>query len=546
MSKNINVDTSSDDAGLLELDALIIGAGVSGLYQLHLLREMGLSVRICEAGANVGGTWFWNRYPGARLDSESPSYQYLFSEELYKNWTWTERFAAQSEVEAWLNYVADSLNLRPDIDFEATVSSAVWDEGSHRWSVRTSRGDRYKPRFLIACCGMLSAPLTEQFPGQERFEGEIFHTARWPSAGVDLAGKRVGVIGTGATGIQVVQALSDSARELTVFVRTPHYALPMGNVTYSSADVETYKANFSTLKERLPVSFGGFDFAPEHRWADLSPAERTAALERHYAEGSLRLWLASFAELFVDEEVNAEISEFVRAKMRHRLGDDRLSAILVPTDYGFGTRRVPLESGFLETFLRANVHAVSVKANPITAITSSGLQLADGTVHDLDVIIMATGFDAGTGAFARIDFQGRNGLSLRDHWQKNVTSAFGLQVNGFPNLFMTGAPLAPSAALCNMPICLQFQNEWIADCIRHVLESGREAIEPSADIEKAWVEHHDLVASSVLISKTDSWYVGSNVAGKPRRLLAYAGGADAYRTRCLDVAESGYAGFDFT
>lgn len=529
---------------VVELDVLIIGAGVSGLYQLHLMREKGLTARICEAGSGIGGTWFWNRYPGARLDSESPSYQYLFSDELYRNWSWSERFATQTEVEAWLNYVADSLVLRQDIDLDTAVTSAVWDESILRWTVQTSRGTTLRTRFVIACCGMLSAPLTDQFPGQQLFKGQIFHTARWPATGADLAGKRVGVIGTGATGIQVVQALAPVAGELTVFVRTPHYALPMQNVRYSAVDIEAYKSNFRALQDRLPISFGGFDFAPEYAWRDLSPERRLEILEACYADGSLKFWLASFAELFVDEEVNAEISAFIRAKMRARLNDDRLSEILVPADYGFGTRRVPLENGFLEAFLQPNVHAVPVKSNPIAAVTPTGLQLADGTVHELDAIIMATGFDAGTGAFARIDFRGRDGLSLRDHWQKGVSTAFGLQMNGFPNLFMTGAPLAPSAALCNMPICLQFQNEWIADCIEHVLENGGHVIEPTAQIEREWVEHHDLVADSVLMSKTDSWYVGSNVAGKPRRLLAYAGGAGAYRTRCLEIAESGYSGFD--
>ncbi|UPJ65848.1 NAD(P)/FAD-dependent oxidoreductase [Bradyrhizobium sp. 191] len=524
------------------LDALVVGAGVAGLYQLYRLREQGLSVRAIDAASGVGGTWYWNRYPGARFDSEAYIYQYLFSEELYKGWSWSEKFPGQPEIERWLNYVADRLDLRKDIQFNTTVKSAHFNEATQRWLVTTDGGDVIDTQFLVTCCGMLSAPYVS-FPGQETFKGRLFHTARWPKQPVDLAGKRVGIIGNGATGIQVIQTIAGDVRHLKAFVRTPQYIIPMKNPKYSAADAQAYKSKFEHFKQRLPHTFTGFEYDFEHAWAGLSPEKRREVIEDCWNDGSLKLWISSFAELFFEEAVNAEISEFVREKMRERLKDPKLCDLLIPADYGFGTHRVPLEQNFLEAFHRPNVEIVSVKNNPIERVTPNGIQTADGTVHELDIIILATGFDAGTGALTRIDIRGRGGRSLREDWARDIRTTMGLQVHGYPNLFTTAVPLAPSAALCNMTTCLQQQVEWIDNCIRYMRAKDLKVIEPTKDAEDGWVAHHDEIANATLIAKTNSWYLGSNVEGKPRRVLSYCGGVGAYRQKCDEVAASGYQGF---
>lgn len=526
-----------------KFDAVVVGAGVAGLYQLYRLREQGLKVRAIDAAAGVGGTWYWNRYPGARFDSESHIYQYLFSEELYKGWSWSEKFPGQPEIERWLNYIADRLDLRKDIQFGTVVKSAHFNDATQRWLVTTDRGDVIDTQFLITCCGMLSAPHVS-FPGQETFKGQLFHTARWPREPVEFGGKRVGVIGNGATGIQVIQTIAGEVGHLKVFVRTPQYMIPMKNPKYSEEDAEAYKSKFQHLTERLPHTFTGFEYDFEHAWADLTPERRREVIEDCWNDGSLKLWISSFAELFFDAEVNAEISGFVREKMRERLKDPKLCDALIPADYGFGTHRVPLEQNFLEAFHRPNVEIVSVKANPIERVTPTGIQTADGTVHELDVIVLATGFDAGTGALTRIDIRGRGGRSLKEDWSKDIRTTMGLQVHGYPNLFTTAVPLAPSAALCNMTTCLQQQVEWIDDCIRFVRTKNLKVVEPTKDAEDGWVAHHDETANATLIAKTNSWYLGSNVEGKPRRVLSYCGGVGAYRQKCDEVAANGYQGFN--
>ncbi|HEY5856781.1 MAG TPA: NAD(P)/FAD-dependent oxidoreductase [Aldersonia sp.] len=525
------------------LDALIIGAGVAGLYQLHMLREMGLDVRAYDTATDVGGTWYWNRYPGARFDSEAYIYQYLFSEDLYKNWSWSQRFPDQPEIERWMHYVADTLELRRDISFSTTITSAEYNEESGRWTVRTADGETIDTQFLITCCGMLSAPLQDLFPGQQDFRGPIFHTSRWPREGADLAGKRVGVVGTGATGIQVIQTIADVVAELTVFVRTPQYAIPMTNPSYDAADVAAYKDRFEELRSTLPHTFTGFEYDFKYVWADLSAERRHEVLEEIYENGSLQLWLASFAEMFFDEDVSEEVSEFVREKMRARLNDPELCDLLIPQDYGFGTHRVPLETNYLEVYHRPHVSAVGVRENPISRIVPEGVLLADGTLHELDVIILATGFDAGTGALTRIDIRGRDGRSLKEDWSRDIRTTMGLSVHGYPNMLTTAVPLAPSAALCNMTTCLQQQTEWINEAIRYMRDNDFTVIEATKEGEDAWVAHHDETADANLISKTNSWYTGSNVEGKPRRVLSYTGGVGTYRQKTLEAAAAGYKGF---
>lgn len=538
-------DATAPEAVSRSVDAVIIGAGVAGLYQLYQLREAGLDVVGLEAASDVGGTWYWNRYPGCKFDSDSLIYQYLFDKDLYEGWTWSERFPTQPEIERWMHYITDRLDLRKDFLFDRAVTQASYDEDSGRWTVKTAAGDVIDAQFVIGCTGMLSAPLEDRFPGQKSFKGRIFHTARWPREEIDLTGKRVGVVGIGATGIQVIQTIADRVAQLKVFVRTPQYVLPMKNPKFGPGEVRAYKERFEEMQRVLPHTFTGFHHDFEVKWADSTPEQRDARIREFYEDGSLKLWLSGFSEIFHDAEVGEEVSKYVRARMAERLQDQDLIDVLVPTseDYTFGTHRVPLESNYLEAYRRDNVEAISVKNNQIAEITPEGIKLQDGTLHELDVIILATGFDAGSGALSRIDITGRDGRKLRDEWASEIRTTLGMQKEGFPNFFMTGAPLAPSAALCNMTTCLQQQTEWITDCIGHVRAAGKSVIEPTDEGEEAWVRHHDEIAEATLIAKTNSWYTGGNVPGKPRRVLSYCGGVGGYRQRCAEAADSGYQGF---
>lgn len=525
------------------LDAVVLGAGVAGLYQLHQLREQGLNVKVFDAAGDVGGTWWWNRYPGARFDSEGYIYQYLFDEKLYKEWAWSQKFPGQPEIERWMHYVTDRLDLRRDIRFNARITAAHYDEDHGRWTVHTDQGDVVDTQFFISCAGMLSAPL-KNIEGTDDFNGELVFSSSYPAEGLDLAGKRVGVVGVGATGIQIIQTIASEVGHLTVFARTPQYALPMKNPTYTEADQDWYHGRFEELRKTIPHTFTGFEYDFEHAWADCTPQQRQEILEEIYRDGSLKLWLAGFGEMFFTEEVSDAVSEFVRNKMIERLnGDQHLIDTLVPTDYGFGTHRVPLENGYLEVYHQDNVDLVNVRKNPIDRITESGIRLADGTEHELDVIILATGFDAGTGALTRIDIRGRDGRSLADEWGRDIRTTMGLAKHGYPNLLTTAVPLAPSAALCNMTTCLQQQTEWISGAIKDLKADGKTTIEPTAEGEDAWVAHHEEVASATLVPKTTSWYLGSNVPGKPRRMLSYIGGVGTYRQKCEEEAANGYPAF---
>lgn len=537
---------SAENGKVTYLDAMVIGAGVAGLYQLYRLREMGLTVRAYDTASGVGGTWYWNRYPGARFDSQAEIYQYWFSEELYKSWQPTERFPAQPETEQWLNFVANRLDLKKDIQFNTRIAAAHFCEESGHWRVTTEAGETINTQYLISCCGMLSAPLSDRFPGQTDFNGQIYHTGLWPKDPVDFSGKRVAVVGTGATGIQVIQTIAPAVGSMKVFVRTPQYVIPMRNPKYSKEDWEKWGTQFHQLKKRVRETFAGFDYDFDAGpWAEKTPDERQAVLEQLWEDGSLAMWLASFPEMFFDEQVNEVVSEFVRIKMRERLQSrPDLCNLLIPTDYGFGTHRVPLESKYLEVYLQPNVEAVDCKQSPIKRIVPEGIQTADGKIHEVDIIVLAVGFDAGSGALSRIDIRGRDNRSLREQWKQEIRTSMGLQIHGYPNLFTTGAPLAPSAALCNMTTCLQQQVDWITGCIEFAIQHGKQVVEASKEFEDDWVQHHDETAAKTLVVKTDSWYMGSNVDGKPRRLVSYIGGVGNYHRRCDEIAAQGYPGFE--
>lgn len=471
-------------------------------------------------------------------------YQYWFSETLNNAWDWSERFPAQPETERYLNFVADRYALRNHVHFSTRVLACDFDESRSRWQVRTDEGITLDTKYLISCAGTLSTPLKNLFEGEASFTGEVYHTAHWPKQPVAFTGKRVGVIGTGATGIQVIQTIAPQVKALTVYQRTAPYAIPMRNQRYTDVDRAALKSRFHQIKQQVRNSFVGFDFDFTYgSYHDAPPQERREILEMLWDDGSLALWAGSYGEIFTDEAVNKEVSAFVRQKMSERIKDPALIEQLVPTDYGFGTRRVPLDTGYLETFLRPNVSIVDIKKAPIEHIVENGVQTADGKVHELDVLILATGFDASTGALTQIDIRGRGEQLLRDEWAHDLRTTLGLMVHKFPNLFLTAAPLSPEAALCNAPTCLQHQVEWITDCILFLENNQRDSIEPTQEQQDQWVAHHDEAASTSLLAKTRSWYTGANVNGKPKRLLAYAGGVNVYREHCDAVAARAYADF---
>lgn len=532
---------------VIETDAVVIGAGVAGLYQLHRLREAGFSVCCADAAPDIGGTWHWNCYPGARLDSPSYTYQYWFSEDIYNDWEWSERFATQPEIKRYFKYVADKLNLWPNITLNTRIKSATWDATDRIWRIASECGQQWRARYLISCMGMLSAPNTPLFPNQEAFEGTILHTARWPQDGVDLSGKRVGVVGVGATGIQVIQTIAPEVAELYVFQRTPQYAVKMNNHPLTKKDHDFWRSQYPTMRHSLHTTFGGFEWnIPEVGVAaDMTPAERLEILEDCWQDGSLKMWVGTYPEVLADEAINAEASDFVRAKIRARIDDPPIADKLIPQHYGFGTYRVPLETNYYDAFNRANVHLVDVKANPIEGFSSQGLR-AGGEEYPLDVLIFATGFDAGTGALSRVDVRGTDGQSLGDLWRKDIRSTLGLQVHGFPNLFTVAGPLAPSTAFCNMTTCLQQQVDWVTDAILFMRKNGKSQMEASAEKEEEWIQHHDEIAESTLLMSTNSWYTGANIEGKPRRLLSYVGGVGVYREICEEIRANNFAGFHIT
>lgn len=534
---------SSTQCAEHDYDAIVVGAGIAGLYAVHRLREIGLRVRGIEAAPAVGGTWYWNCYPGARVDSQSYIYQYWFSDDLIKEWDWAERFPPQAEVERYLNFVADKFELRTAYQFDTRVNSADWDNEGQRWSIGTDKGATLSAKYFISCTGMLSEPKAPTFPGQDSFKGPVVHTARYPREGLDLKGKRVGVIGCGATGIQLIQTIASEVESLTVFQRTASYGVAMHNEQFDDATRDYWRSKAGELQEKVYNSFVGFDYDFEHgSWYEQTPEQRLQVLEEKWQEGSLSMWVGTYPELFTDEAVNAEISDFVRQKIRARIADPAIADLVTPQSHGFGTYRVPLENGYYDVYNQDNVELVNVKAAPIESFTATGLKTTEAE-YPLDIIIMATGFNAGTGSLALMNIHGRDGMSLSEEWDKDIRTTLGLQVYGFPNLFTVAGPLAPSAAFCNMTTCLQQQVDWVIDCITYLRERELSSIEPTEARQNEWVAHHDEVANSTLLVATQSWYTGANIEGKPSRLISYIGGVGEYHRICDEVKQSGYEGF---
>jgi cation diffusion facilitator CzcD-associated flavoprotein CzcO len=528
----------------IELDALIIGAGFSGLYALHHLRtDLGLSARVYEAADGVGGTWYWNRYPGARCDSESHYYCFSFSEELNQEWEWSSRYPEQPEILRYLNHVADRFDLRRHIEFQTRVVSAHFDESTNRWLVETDRGQRISAHYVISAVGCLSAANLPEIPGLDRFEGRWFHTGRWPHEPVDFTGERVGLIGTGSSGIQATPVLAAQAKELTVFQRTPNYSVPAGNMPLTPARQREIKANYKEIWKLAHANDGGFPFVPPERLAlDCTQDQRDEIYQDLWDKGGFQFTFASFADVTRDKAANDTISDFIRRKIGEMVKDPDVAEKLMPRDYPYASKRPPIDTAYFETFNRENVTLVDLKESPIVEITPKGVRTEAGEV-ELDSIVFATGFDAMTGSLLKIDIRGVGGRTLAEHWKAGPRTYLGLQMAGFPNLFTITGPGSPSV-LCNMPVCIEQHVEWIGACIEHMRRTGASRIEATEEAETAWVEHVNEAAQETLFYEAASWYVGANIPGKPRIFMPYPGGLNLYRERCDEVAAAGYLGFE--
>ena len=529
-----------DVAPILDYDAVIVGAGMSGLYQLHRLRELGLRVRVFEAGSSVGGTWYWNRYPGARFDSESYSYGYSFSKELLEEWDWSEHFAGQPETLRYLNLVADKFALRRDIQFRSRVTAATYEEDNRSWDVALEDGSRFRTRFLITAIGPLSAPTLPRIDGINSFQGQSFHTARWPHEPVDLRGKRIAVIGTGATGVQTIQTIAKDVGHLTVFQRTPNWCAPLHNSKIDRATQKKIKAGYPEMFRRCQETFACFVHTPDNRGTfEVSDEEREAFFEKLYAEPGFGIWQGNFRDILTDRTANAFISDFVARKIRQRVKDPNVAEKLIPQNHGFGTRRVPLETRYYEVYNQNNVELVDITKTPIERITPTGIKTSN-VEYQFDVIIYATGFDAVTGSFDRIDFRGVDGVRLKDRWKNGPQTYLGVLVDGFPNMMML---MGPHTALGNIPRSIEYNVDWVTGLLRFCREQNLTRVEATGAGVTSWTEHVKALGVGLLSNEVNSWMTGynSNIDGKQTRIVArYSGSAPAYRATCDEAAAKGY------
>ena len=530
----------------VDVEAVVIGAGFSGLYMLHRLRDvMGLTVRLFEAGDGVGGTWYWNRYPGARSDSDSYVYCYSFDEDLLQEWTWSERYPEQHEIRAYLEHVAERFDLNRDITLGTRITAAAFDEETGTWTVRTDTGQAVRTRYLITGVGALSASNTPDFPGIDSFGGDSYHTGQWPHEGVDFTGKTVGVIGTGASAVQAVPLIARQAADLTVFQRTANYIVPARNGPVDPEVVAARKRDYKAIWDRVRASYFGFELNFIEKGAlEASPEERERELTARWEQGGFGIWLGSYVDIFFNDDANATVREFLHDRIRETVDDPETAELLIPKGYPFGCKRNPLDSGYFETFNLPHVHLVDVKSNPIAAITERGVRLEDGTEDAFDAIVYATGFDAMTGPLNAIDIRGRGGQLLRDKWAEGPRTYLGLTSAGFPNLFMITGPQSPSV-LSNMPVSIEQHVEFIGRIIGDMHARGAATIEPTRQAEDAWVAHNQELAEATLFPTADTWYMGANIPGKPRVFLPHLGFVGPYRQKCDEVAASGYEGFVF-
>jgi cation diffusion facilitator CzcD-associated flavoprotein CzcO len=515
---------------------------------VHVLRNrMGLDVVAFDAADDVGGTWYWNRYPGARVDIESVHYSYSFDDALQQEWRWSERFCAQPEILAYLGHVADRYELRPSIRFKTRITSLTWDDDASMWIATTDAGDSWRARYVVSGAGTLSVPKKPDFPGIDKFAGRVLMTGNWPHHEISFAGKRVGIIGVGSSGIQAISEIAKTAGHLTVFQRTPNYATPIGNTPLDPSEVADDKAHYKAIREASRKHFLGVPYRDVQPSAlAVAPERRRAVFDDRWNRGGFRLFIDSFADILFDKKANDTAAEYIRERIRERVKDPATAALLSPTDYPYGTKRPPLETDYYEAYNRPNVTLLDVRTNGVKAITAKGVELADGSLHELDVLILATGFDACTGPLLAMNITGRNGLRLADHWADGPQTYLGLMAAGFPNLFMITGPQSPSV-LYNMPLAIEDHVDLSCEAIAHLRQQGLDVIEPTSEAERAWVAHTNELAQATLLpeSKT-SWYMGNNISGKPRRVLVYLGGAPTYRAKCDAIVKAGWAGFSLT
>ena len=524
-----------------EFDAVIVGAGIAGLYMLHRLRGLGLSARVYEAGDGVGGTWYWNRYPGARCDIETLDYSYSFSDELQQEWHWSERYAGQAEILRYINHVADRFDLRRDIRFETRVTAAHFDEATNRWLVATDRGERIAARFCIMAVGCLSTAQVPAFPGRDSFRGPRYHTGNWPHQPVDFSGQRVGIIGTGASAIQAIPIIARQAAHLFVFQRTPNFAFPARNGPLDPDYERWVKAHYTEFRREARESRGGFVVERNEQSAlEATPEEREREYERRWEHGGFG-FTSAFADLLTDPDANETAAAFHRAKIREIVHDPAVAERLCPRDHPVGTKRLPLDTDYYETYNRGNVTLIDIRTAPIDAITPTGLRTRDAA-YELDSLVFATGFDAMTGPLFAVDIRGRGGCALKEKWAAGPRTYLGIASAGFPNLFMITGPGSPSV-LSNMMVSIEQHVDWVAGCLDYLCERGLQGIEASVAAEDAWVEHVNEVANRTLYPRANSWYMGANIPGKPRVFMPYVGGVGHYRQLCDEIAAKDYEGF---
>jgi cyclohexanone monooxygenase len=527
---------------MADLDVAVVGAGFAGIYAVHAFRSAGLTVRAFEAGSGIGGTWFWNRYPGARCDVESKDYSYSFSPELEQDWSWSERYPAQPEVLRYLNHVADRFGLWPDIQLSTRVTAATWDAASSQWSVTTGDGQRRTARFLISAVGCLSAYQVPSLPGLETFAGPWYHTSRWPRDGADFTGLRVGLIGTGSTGIQVAPEIAAVAEHLYVFQRTANFAVPNRNRAVDPGWERTFKADYRTYRKQAQESFLGVPIPGTGRPALTEPAEdvQRTLMARWQAGGGMP-FLGAYTDVLVDRAANDIVAEFMRDRIRETVADPAVAELLLPRAYPVGAKRLCQSDDYFAMFNRPNVTLVDIRSAPVSSVSPSGLRTADAS-YELDALVFATGFDAISGALRQIDVRGTGGVSLAGEWAAGPRSYLGIAPAGFPNLFIVTGPGSPSV-LSNMVLSIEQHVEWIRDCVLHADARGHATVEATPPAEDAWMAHVTEVAYSTLFPLADSWYTGANIPGKPRVFTPYLGGVGPYRARCDAVAAAGYEGF---
>ena len=524
-------------------DVLIVGAGFSGLYALHRMRELGFSALVLEAGDGVGGTWFWNRYPGARCDVESLDYSFSFDAELEQEWEWTERYPAQQEIRRYLDHVADRFDMRRDIRLRSRVIALAYDEASNAWTAETEDGFAATSTYCILATGMLTVPNRPQIPGIDSFDGDVFHTARWPEEGVDLDGRKVGVVGTGSTGIQFVTTAAPEVDQLTVFQRTPNFSLPAFNGPADPEHTREIKASYPARRQRARQSPTGVPMSFNDKLStEMTAEEIETEFETRWQYGGF-LMLGAFMDLVISQDANDLAADFVRRKIAATVNDPETARSLMPSGYPIGTKRICVDTGYYETYNRDNVSLVDLRATPIERITPTGLRTTDAE-YEFDTLVLATGFDAMTGALMNIAITGLGGQTIQEKWADGPQSYLGLSTAGFPNLFIVTGPGSPSV-LSNMVISIEQHVEWIGDCLSWMREHGYDRIEPTEAAEREWTEHVAEIASATLHATTSNWYNGANIPGKPRIFMPYVGGVGAYRERCDEIAADDYAGFAF-